>query len=161
MRRLRRGAARLFQRATTRRFGIPHAAVLQRGPSLSTTTAAYVFAVLVGAAILFQLALAAGMPWGNLAWGGKFPNELPVYMRVASVASALLLLGFGMIVSARAGIALTYLQPISRVLVWVVVGYCALGVIANALTPSAWERIIWLPTTALLLACSFVVAAAA
>ena len=127
---------------------------------MSSFIAAYVFAVLVGAAVLFQLALAAGMPWGNLAWGGKFPGELPVYMRAASIASALLLLGFGMVVSARSGIALSHWQPISRVLVWVVVGYCALGVIANALTPSAWERIIWLPTTMLLLACSIVVATA-
>ena len=116
--------------------------------------------MLVGAAVLFQLALAAGMPWGNLAWGGKFPGELPVYMRAASIASALLLLGFGMVVLARSGIALSHWQPVSRVLVSVVVGYCALGVIANALTPSAWERIIWLPTTMLLLACSIVVATA-
>ena len=127
---------------------------------MSSAVAAYVFAVLTGAAILFQLALAAGMPWGKLAWGGKFQGQLPIYMRVASVASALLLLGFGMVVSARAGVALADWQPISRALVWVVVAYCALGVIANALTPSAWERAIWLPTTILLLACSIVVATA-
>ena len=127
---------------------------------MSPAIAAYVFAVLTGAAILFQLALAAGMPWGKLAWGGKFPGQLHAYMRAASVASALLLLGFGMVVSARAGIALAHWQPVSRLLVWVVVAYCALGVIANSLTPSAWERAIWLPTTILLLACSIVVAAA-
>jgi len=114
--------------------------------------------VLVGAAILFQLALASGVPWGKLAWGGKFPGQLPVHMRVASVASALLLLGFGMVVAARAGIALSHWQPVSQVLVWVVVAYSALGVIANAVTPSAWERIIWLPVTTLLLASSIVVA---
>jgi hypothetical protein len=125
---------------------------------LSSAIAAHAFAVLTGAAILFQLALAAGMPWGNLAWGGKFPGQLPTYMRVASFASALLLLGLGTVVSARAGVALADWQPISRVLIWVVVAYCALGVIANALTRSAWERIIWLPITMLLLACSVVVA---
>lgn len=124
-------------------------------------TAASIFLTLVSAASVFHLALAAGMPWGKLAWGGKFPGQLPVSMRFASVASALLLLGFGMLVCARAGIGFADWHSLSRTLVWVVVAYCALGVIANALTPSAWERIIWLPTTMLLLICSIVVATGA
>jgi hypothetical protein len=49
-------------------------------------------------------------------------------------------------------------DPGLETLVWVVVTYRALGVIANALTPSPWERIIWLPITLLLLGCSLVVA---
>ena len=36
--------------------------------------------------------------------------------------------------------------------------YCALGVIANGITPSVWERVIWLPVTLMLLASSIVVA---
>ena len=122
------------------------------------TVAAYVFAALTAAAILFHLALAAGMPWGILAWGGKFRGRMPGYMRVVSVASAFLLLTLGGIVSARAGIALPNWQLYSRTLIWVVVAYCALGVIANAITSSPRERIIWLPVTFLLLASSIVVA---
>ena len=33
--------------------------------------AAHIFAVLIFITILFQLALAAGAPWGSLAMGGK------------------------------------------------------------------------------------------
>lgn len=123
-----------------------------------STFAAYVFAALTATAILFQLALAAGMPWGIFAWGGKFPGRLPGYMRIASVASSLLLLTLGGVVLARAGIALPNWQLSSQTLVWAVVAYCALGVIANAITPSPRERIIWLPVTLLLLASSIVVA---
>jgi hypothetical protein len=49
-------------------------------------------------------------------------------------------------------------EPVSRTLVWGVVAYCVLGVLANALTPSRWERIIWLPVVSGMLLCSILVA---
>lgn len=85
--------------------------------------AAYAFLVLPGSAISFQLALAAGEPWGRHARGGMFPGELPVHMRIASVVSALLLLGFGIVVCARAGIGFVHWHALSRTLVWVVVAW--------------------------------------
>ncbi len=79
-------------------------------------------------------------------------------MRIGSFASALLLLAFGILVLIRAGIVFPDWQPISRTFVWIVVVYCAVGVIANALSPSRWERIMWVPVTVLLLASSLTVA---
>lgn len=129
-----------------------------RGTQLSSFLVARLFAALTAGVILFQVTLAAGMPWGELAWGGSFPGALPAHMRAASVASAFLLLALGMVVLVRAGLFMPDWQPVSRKLVWVVVAYCALGVVANALSPSAWERIVWLPVTILLLVSSIVVA---
>jgi hypothetical protein len=79
-------------------------------------------------------------------------------MRFASVLSALLLFVIALVVLTRAGLVLRKWQPISRKLIWLVVVYSMLGVVANAITPSIWERIIWLPVAIMLLVCSAVVA---
>lgn len=125
-----------------------------------SSVAAYVFNALVTVVILFQIALALGAPWGELTWGGRFQGALPASMRVACVFSALLMLAFGMVVSVRAGLLLSKWRATSRKLVWVVALYCALGVIANGITPSYWERMIWLPVVVILLACCVIVARA-
>jgi len=127
---------------------------------LKSLTAAHIFSTLTVAAIFFEIALAAGMPWGEFAWGGKYPGVLPTDMRIASVVQAFLLLAFVLVVLIRVGIVFPAWQPISKKLVWAVVAYCALGVIANAITPSFWERIIWLPVLTICFASSFVVAKA-
>lgn len=120
--------------------------------------AARLFILLTAGAVLFQIALVFGLPWGELAWGGAHVGTLPDHLRAASVISALVLTMFGLIVSVRAGLILSGWMRIARKLVWVVVVYAGLGVIANAITPSAWERIIWLPVCIALLISSIVVA---
>lgn len=79
-------------------------------------------------------------------------------MRGAAVVSALLMVGFALLVRARAGLATPRWRARARRPVWFVVAYCALGVVANAVTPSPWERILWLPIVAAMLACSLIVA---
>jgi hypothetical protein len=120
--------------------------------------AAHVFTFLVALVVAFQIALAAGAPWGHLTWGGRFPGRLPKRMRGVAIFSAVLLIGFAVVVEVRAGVLLPEWQELSRILIWVVVAYCALGTVANAITPSRWERIIWLPVVLGCLACSFLVA---
>ncbi len=127
---------------------------------MKSLIAARIFATFTVVAILFEIALAAGMPWGEFAWGGNYPGTLPTDMRVASVVQAFLLLALVVVVLIRAGIIFLAWQPISKKLVWAVVAYCALGVIANATTPSFWERIIWLPVLTICFASSLVVAKA-
>jgi hypothetical protein len=124
---------------------------------MTGAAAAISFSGLALAAAVFQLALAAGMPWGQLAWGGKFAGILPRHMRVIAAASAALLAGFALIVSIRAGVLWPQCQPISRRLIWAVVAYCALGVVANAATPSRWERRVWLPVVCVMLLSSLIV----
>ncbi len=125
---------------------------------MNTKTAARIFAAIMGGVILFQLLLAAGVPWGAVAWGGAFPGELPAHMKLASIGSAFLLAFFAFVVLIRAGFILPRMQSASRKLVWFVVAYSFLGIIANSITPSFWERIIWVPVTSIAFVAGLVVA---
>ena len=122
--------------------------------------AAPVFIVLTAIVVVFQLALAFGAPWGRLSWGGRFPGTLPTSMRALALFSVVLLLGFAVVVAVRAGLLAASWAPQSRMLIWIVVAYCSIGVLANAATPSPWERRIWLPVVLAMLASSLVVAIA-
>jgi hypothetical protein len=124
----------------------------------NTHLAALVFNGAITMVVLFQLALALGVPWGEFGWGGAYVGMLPPLMRLASLASIILLLGFATLVSIRAGLLLPHWQAMSRTGVWFVVAYCAVGVVANALTPSENERLVWLPVAVVLLGSSTIVA---
>jgi hypothetical protein len=119
--------------------------------------AAILFAALAAVAVAFQLALACGAPWGEFTLGGKYRDQLPQRARLIPVVSAALLLGFALIVLARAGLAFANLRAASQHLIWFVVGYCVLGSVANAITPSRRERALWLPVLVLMLGSSTVV----
>jgi hypothetical protein len=125
---------------------------------MTTEIAAHIFTILVAIVITFQIALAAGVPWGHLTWGGRFPGQLPKPMRGVAIFSAVLLALFALVVEVRAGVLFPEWQTLSQILVWVVVGYCALAVVLHVITPSRWERVIWLPVVLGCLVCSFVVA---
>jgi hypothetical protein len=125
---------------------------------MRTAIAAFIFLAVTSVTVVFQLALAAGAPWGKLTWGGKFAGRLPPSMRAVAMFSALLLAAFGMVVAIRAGLVARQWARPSRTLIWVVVLYCVVGAIANAVTPSRWERRIWLPVVLVMLATVVVVA---
>jgi len=123
-----------------------------------TTLAAYLFVLLTLGTALFQCALVFGAPWGELTLGGRTPGVLPTRLRAVALLSLLLLLAFAAIVAARAALVLPGLQSDSRWLIWGVVGYCGLGVVANAMTPSRRERRLWLPVVICMLVSSGIVA---
>ncbi len=127
---------------------------------MSVTFAAKTFIALTLLVVLFQLALAAGAPWGELTMGGAFPGQLPPRMRAAAFGSALLLAAFGGIVAARTGLAFPRWQRASRRLIWLVVAYSIVAIVLNAATPSPRERALWLPMTIVLAACALIVARA-
>ncbi len=123
-----------------------------------TSIATYVFFALIALVVAFQLALIAGMPWGEFAWGGKYPGALPGPMRAASIVSIFILSLLGLTVAVRAGVLLPEWRQLATNAIWVVVAYCLLGVLVNAITPSKRERRVWLPVTLVMLACSTAVA---
>lgn len=125
---------------------------------MRTTVAARVFLALTSVVVVFQLALAAGAPWGELTMGGASPGQLPPRMRAIAATSALLLIAFGAIVASLAGLALPRWRRASARLIWVVLAYCVVGVVLNAATPSHRERLLWLPVTVALAGCTLVVA---
>src|SRR5512138_347981 len=119
--------------------------------------AAILYAIISFGVIAFQIALAAGAPWGAYAMGGAFPGQFPPALRVSALIQSALLLGFALIVLARAGLILPGWQRSSRWLIWFVVGFATLGLFLNLITPSSGERAIWAPVAfVLLLSCAVV-----
>jgi hypothetical protein len=74
------------------------------------------------------------------------------------VAQAILLAALGVIVLARAGLILPGLRELAGPGAWVAVGVSALSLVANLATPNRWERRLWAPVAALMLATSWYVA---
>jgi hypothetical protein len=120
--------------------------------------AALTYAVVSGGVVAFQVALAAGIPWGAYAMGGAFPGQFPPELRVAALVQAVILAGLALVVLARAGIALPKWSRTSHWLVWVVVAFSALSLVLNVSTPTAGERAIWAPVALIMLVSSITVA---
>jgi hypothetical protein len=125
---------------------------------MTAEVAATVFCVLTSVVVFFQLALAAGAPWGQVAMGGKYPGRFPRQLRVAAIVQAMVLVGLGAIVLTRAGLIFSQWFAASTILIWGVVAFSALSLGLNLITSSKWERIIWAPVAAIMLACSVIVA---
>ena len=51
--------------------------------------AAFLYAIVTLAVVAFQIALAAGAPWGAFAMGGAFPRQFPPAMRIAAIVTYL------------------------------------------------------------------------
>jgi hypothetical protein len=120
--------------------------------------AAILYAIVTIGVVVFQIALAAGAPWGAYAMGGASPGQLPPALRIATIIQALLLVGMAAVILARAGLILPGWSRASHWLVWIVVALTALSLVLNLITPSAGERAIWAPTLSLLLISSLIVA---
>ena len=120
--------------------------------------AAIIYAIVTFGVIAFQIALAAGAPWGAYAMRGASPGQFPPALRFAAIIQAVLLAGMAAVILARAGLVLPGWSQVSHWLVWIVVALTTLSLVLNLITPSAGERAIWAPTLALLLISSLIVA---
>jgi hypothetical protein len=125
---------------------------------MTETYAALAFAFFCCIAVLFQLAIAAGAPWGSVAMAGKYPGRWPAAMRVAALVQAALLLALGVVVLVRAGLVLTDWLATSRSLIWGVVAISIASFVMNLITPVRMERLLWAPVGAVLTISSLVVA---
>jgi hypothetical protein len=122
--------------------------------------AAWAFSACIAGLTVFQLALAAGAPWGHLAMGGRFPGRFPPAMRVSALVQVAIYAVMAAVVFARAGIALEGWRDVSRIGAWIVVAVSAVAVVLNLITPSKWERILWVPVAVVMLAAALRVALA-
>jgi hypothetical protein len=118
------------------------------------------YAIVSTGVVAFQIALAAGAPWGSYAMGGAFPGQFPPAMRVAAIVQAAVLILMAGVVLAGAGVAFRTWSRASRWLVWIVVAFATVSLALNLTTPSASERVVWAPVAFVLLACSLLVATA-
>jgi hypothetical protein len=124
----------------------------------SVRIAAVVFSALTVCTVGFQLALAAGAPWGAYAMGGRSPGRFPPALRVAAVVQAFVLALLAAIVLLRAGLMSPRWASASAGWVWVVVAVSGLSLVLNSITPSVRERRIWAPAALVMLVSSAVVA---
>jgi len=79
-------------------------------------------------------------------------------MRGASAASASVLVLLALVVMIRAGLLLPRWHSLSQKVIWGVVAYCGVAVLAHIFTPSTWERILWLPMVVILFITGLLVA---
>jgi hypothetical protein len=120
--------------------------------------AATIFGILITVVVLFQLALAAGMPWGHLAMGGRYPGVFPPAMRIAALVQIGVLALLVLIVLTRAQMIFPAWYAVSEKAIWVVAAVSAISLVLNVMTPSKWERILWSPVALLMTVCSIVIA---
>lgn len=122
------------------------------------TVAALVFTGILAALAVLQLALVAGAPLGEFAWGGA-DRVLPARKRIGSAVAIVLYALFAWLFLMRAGLLpLVWSELVVVVGCWVIVAYLALGAAMNAVSRSPKERFTMTPVTLVLLACAIVVA---
>lgn len=110
---------------------------------------------------LFQLAVAAGAPFGKAAWGGAHHGVLPPRLRVASALVALVVYPaiIALVLSASDVLDADFLPGRGAAIMWVLATIFLLGAIANAVSRSRIER-WWAPVSLAIAVCCALVAAA-
>lgn len=106
----------------------------------------------------FQVAVAAGAPWGAWTQGGATAGTLPTPQRVAAAASAGLLATWAVALLARVGRGpMRDVDPRAVAgLVYTASGYAVLGTAMNAASRSPRERALWTPVSAVIAGLSVV-----
>lgn len=123
--------------------------------------ASMVAATVSGVLVAFEVALAAGAPWGAAAWGGTHDGVLPTGLRVASAAGAAVWSGAALVALRQGGWRTPAPLPARRLRLatGLLAGYAGVGTLMNLVSRSDVERALWTPT-ALVLAVSLAVTAA-
>lgn len=120
---------------------------------ISGNTATILFAVVA----LIQLLVAAGVLPITMAWGGRHEVLTPG-LRIASVASAVILCLFAYVIRHRAG--LVRAEGVSvwiKVFAWIATAFMAFNTFTNLTSQSATEKIVFVPITSVLAIVCFVV----
>lgn len=120
--------------------------------------AAILAVVLLGAIVVFQLALALGAPWGAMAWGGKKPGVLPAPLRIASAVVAVVVYPLVIaLVLAAAGLIGDEWLPADRTLImWVLAGVLGVGAVMNFASRSRPERLWGAVALTIALCCAII-----
>jgi len=123
----------------------------------ATQIAGKIATALFAVAALLQIAIALGIIPISMAWGGRQP-VLTDTLRIASLASAALLLVFAYVIRRRAGLAgRTPPSTIIRVLAWLITAFMLLNTLGNLTSQSLNEKLLFTPMTLVLVVTCFVV----
>jgi len=109
-------------------------------------------AVLLLGLVAFQIALAAGAPWGRAAYGGASAHPA-VELRVSSVFAAVLWSFVAVVLLNRGGHRSPPVLPqrAMPIALWIAVGLLSVGLVLNVITTRQLERMIWAPVSLALL----------
>ena len=108
---------------------------------------------------LFQIALIAGAPLGEYAFGGQNPGKLPARFRIASGFTLAIYVGIIGHLFAQLGILPKMLPAgLNSAANWAIFGLNLLGLLMNAISRSKKERDMWVPVALLLSVASVFVA---
>lgn len=121
------------------------------------SAAAIIFSIAAAVLGLFQIALAAGAPWGAASYGGSHPGVLPKRLRIVSGV-------FGITVYPAMIVFVLYAGDVvgtgldggwSDVVLWVLAAFFTFQTVINAISPSRIER-IWAPVALVMAICAVV-----
>ena len=115
-------------------------------------------ASLLGIIALFQIALAAGAPWGAASWGGRHPGRLPTGYRIGSAVAGLFFYpAVAVFILDSAGVLGDETSSRGAAGLWVLTGLFGFSTVINLISPSKVER-IWAPVALVLTVCCAVLA---
>ncbi|MGH3084339.1 MAG: hypothetical protein ACRDNP_09825 [Gaiellaceae bacterium] len=121
-------------------------------------TAAVVAAIGFAGIALFEVALAAGVPWGHAAWGGAHAH-LSTAQRIGGAAAVVVWTAAALIVLGRVGFwGGGRLAGLFRWGTWILAVVSGIGAVLNFASQSRWENLIFGPTGLLLAILCIVVA---
>lgn len=105
---------------------------------------------------VFQIALAAGAPFGRFAWGGEY-RVLPAMQRIASVASVPIYAIAASFLLQKAGFVSFWPRAWIEPGIWTIACTLAVSIGLNAMSRSRTERRVMTPISAVLAILFFVV----
>ena len=113
--------------------------------------------VILALLAVFQIALAAGAPWGHFAWGGQH-RVLPRNLRIGSGISIVIYAVIAFVAWERVGASSVLPDVVAQVAMWVVFAYFAIGIVMNAISRSKQERYTMTPIVLALAVLSLLIA---
>lgn len=112
---------------------------------------AHIHSLCIVVIIIFHICLMIGKPWGHLTMAGRFQGELPFKMKIFSGVSILILFFIATIVEIGSG-NFIFISRDSRYMVLILaLIFNVVQTILHIITPSKWERILWLPIILIML----------
>ena len=114
-------------------------------------------AILAGSLVAFQLLLAAGLPFGKMAWGGE-NAKLSKKLRISSFISSLILVYASVVLLEKAGLVnIIDNNTAINISAWIYVFVFGLSTMGNITSKSKYEKIVMTPV-AIYLVVAFLIA---
>ena len=120
--------------------------------------AAIIACVLFFLLSIFQLLLAIGLPFGRVAYGGKY-EKLPNNLRIMSLIAVVIFI-FGIFIILEQGKIITVFnnELLTTIVVWILAVYLTLNTLMNAVSKSQSEKLIMTPISFAIAVCCYILA---